>query len=170
VGLLLKILQARMVLVLNEGAPFTGFYQSSSATESLTFGCSGFELYVKFNGVEKFRYKFPHHCKPGYAGVKLFADAASYLRIFTYQSFSRSFTYSLTNSNTVDIRDFGAIPNSKTTGSMIGGNTTLTVADGSKFPVGSTVIVATGGEASLDGENWYWHYWCWWSLSCITLC
>jgi hypothetical protein len=140
-------------LVLNEGAPFTGFYQSSSATESLTFGCSGFELYVKFNGVEKFRYKFPHHCKPGYAGVKLFADAASYLRIFTYQSFSRAFTYSLTNSNTVDIRDFGAIPNSKTTGNMIGGNTTLTVADGSKFPIGSTVIVATGGEASWMGRT-----------------
>jgi hypothetical protein len=129
------------------GAPFTGFYQSASATNTLTFGCSGFEIYVKWNGVDKIRYKSPHHCKPGLAGVKMFFEAASYLRTFTYQSFPRSFTYSDTDSDTVDVRDFGAIPNASTVGSMVAASNQITVADASKLPIGATVIVATGGEA-----------------------
>ena len=108
-----------------------------------TFGCTGFDVYVKYRNVEILRYREWRHVTPGQAAIWQQGQGISDIVV-------RYIPAKLMGSNRAsgyfDIRDFGA-KNARTTGTIAAGSTSLNVADPSDFAVGDYVIVEIGGES-----------------------
>jgi hypothetical protein len=123
--------------------------QTGDNSGLFTFGCSGAEVYAKYNGIEFYRTQQYDHLVAGSVGVKVMTTDG-YVTGVNVQHKTRAFTYSDTDNLIIDVRDFGAKP-LQTTGSMSAGSNQIAVADASGIPVGSQIIVEIGGEAPSNG-------------------
>lgn len=124
--------------------------------DEFTFGVSGFDIYVKFNGTELLRFKDFHHVVSGQMGLKAASTSHGYRTINAVFN-SPATLYSSLNSvggGTFDTRDFG-LKSVATTGSIDVGvsATTLNVADGSNISVGDYVLVEINGEAGAGARG-----------------
>lgn len=117
------------------------------ATDTWTLGAVGFDVYVKYNGVECMRFKEYAVMQAGVAAVwgGQYSGGTSNVTL-TYLPASGLRSNRL--KRTIDIRDFGA-SQFRTTGSISASSNQLTVADASGFAVGNTLIVETSSEAGL---------------------
>lgn len=133
-------------IILGGGTP-VGLNPSNTATDTYTFGVSGFYCYVKWNGVEQWRAPQIYHYKPGRIGLRTFPGGA-----YGFRSFDAVFntTAALQGSSPSDslinVRDIG-LKALETTGSMTAGSATLTVASNPGFAIGDPICVVIGGEA-----------------------
>jgi hypothetical protein len=120
----------------------SGWSASYTAGDLYTFGCAGFDIYVKYRGVEILRYKEWRHVVPGRAAIwqqgQGIMDATIRYVPVTLLGSNRALQY-------FDIRDFGA-KTTVTTGAILAGSTSLTVADPTGMAIGDHVVVEIGGE------------------------
>ena len=116
-----------------------------------TFGCNGFDVYVKYRGVEILRYREWRHVDPGHAAIwqqgQGISDTVVHYAPARLIGSNRASRY-------FDIRDFGA-KTARTTGVIGAGSTSLTVASPLDFAVGDHIVVEIGGEsgAGRRGTN-----------------
>lgn len=129
-----------------------GYSATSNAGHYWTFGCEGFDIYAKYNGVEFWRTKQFWHLEPGRMAIATqenygFRDVTATHKISVP-------TYSDIRAKVFDIRDFG-MKSVKTTGTIVASSTTLVVYDTTDFSVGDKVCIATGGEpgGGVPGEQ-----------------
>lgn len=134
--------------LMGSGTP-SGMNMSNTATDTWTFGCSGFEVYVKWNGVEQWRGKQLYHHVPGRVGIR--CDTSSSGDGFRSISVEHKLAGALRSSpveSLIDVRDFG-LKALSATGSMTAGSPTLTLTSNPGFAIGDPIIVVIGGEAGL---------------------
>lgn len=132
-------------VLMGSGTP-SGINMSNTATDTWTFGVSGFEVYVKWNGVEQWRGKQIYHHVPGRVGLR--CDTAASGDGFRSVSVEHKITGALFSSpieSLIDVRDFG-LKTLTATGSMSAGSTTLTLTSNPGFAIGDPIIVVIGGE------------------------
>jgi hypothetical protein len=132
-----------------------GVTTSNWHTDTLTFGVSGVDLYLKYNGA---LLNIPalkgaaHRCMQ--AGKIIFAnnpdisDAGFRNISIGYPAKSATCRSNLTG-GVIDLADYG-IKALETTGSISAGSNSLTVASAAGFAVGDQIIVAVGGETALS--------------------
>ncbi len=129
-------------------------FPANAATGYYTVGVSGFDIYIKINGVEIIRIQDFHHCVPGKMAIRSTAGYTQLAPTFTFNE--RASLYSIiddaTGSGLFDLRDFG-LKSVSTTGSITAGSPTLTVADGSNIRVGDYVCVVIGNEAGAGARG-----------------
>jgi len=149
---------------LNTNSPGTDLpgWSTLTTSDTITFGCSAFDIYLKFNGVEVFRYKQRTHMAVGSAGIWN-ADSNGVTNVnattlATASIFSNPATF------TYDMRDFGfrqlTHPTSTTissptpvTGSITGGTNSLVLSASQGFVVGDQVIIQIGAEAGAGAQG-----------------
>jgi hypothetical protein len=123
---------------------YPGYIRANAAGRSYTFGVSGFDLYIKLNGVEVFRGKQWMHLK---AGKVIIQQEAGYgVTDFVVTSLTDATLFSDLINEIYDPRDWG-LKSTLTTGSMTSGSPTLTVASSAGFAVGDRIIVEIGAES-----------------------
>lgn len=133
------------IATLGSGTP-SGLNTSSTASDTYTFGVSGVDVYVKWNGVEQWREKQIFQNKPGRVALKC-VGASTYGFRSVSVSFSQSAAiYSTPEFDILDVRDFG-LKQLTAVGSMTAASTTLTLTSNPGFAIGDKIIVATGGES-----------------------
>lgn len=129
----------------------SGYSKTDTEGDTFTFGASGFDVYAEFNGVEFWRLN--SICWPMNRGkVAVQGNTGFGFRNITLDWQAEAALYSYPASNHYDARDFGVIAGA-TTGSIIAGNNTLTVAADIGFAVGQQVIVAIGGESGAGARG-----------------
>jgi hypothetical protein len=143
----------------NPAGTLAGYSGTYSSGNTLTFGCSGFNVYLKINGTLVYSYTEWRLCQPGVAAL------------WTHQSYgatdihvhylSLQYLYSRPNSQIYDPRDFGMRALAPVTGSMSASSNQLVLASEVGFAVGDQVIVEIGGESGGGlrgsigvGGNW----------------
>jgi hypothetical protein len=129
----------------NLSGTVAGYSTSSTAGAEFTFGCNGYDMYAKFNGVEFFRQQQFYNLI--YDGVVSFQTISGYgFRDITVNQVAaivlQTDPY---RTSTIDIRDWGA-STANTTGTMSASSNQITVAS-QVFSVGNTIIIQTGGES-----------------------
>jgi hypothetical protein len=134
--------------LLGSGTP-SGIDMADTAGDEWTFGVSGFEVYVKWNGVEQWRGKQIYHHTAGRVGLRTFATGTTHGFRSVSATFKPSGTlFSSPLENIIDVRDFG-LKTLTATGSMSAASTTLTLTSNPGFEIGDSIIVVIGGEAGL---------------------
>lgn len=136
------------------GSTLSG-YSTASASRPFTFGCNGFNVYLKINGVTVFEYVEWRLMQYGSAALWTHQAAApgegttdvtvNYLPLASLYSTTKN--TSRAAMDVYDPRDFGMRAVTPTTGSISAGSNLLTLASNVGFQVGDQVIVAVGGEA-----------------------
>jgi hypothetical protein len=136
-----------------------GVNRANFATDTFTFGVSGFDLYVKYNGVllntpalkgaawrcmQAGKILFSARpAVPDPEGVAGFRDIS-----INYPAKPPTRKSNFTG-GVIDLTDYG-IKALETTGSISAGSNSLTVASAAGFAVGDQIIVAVGGETALS--------------------
>ncbi len=126
----------------------SGYNKTNTTGAYFTFGVSGVDVYVGFNGTEFCRFKDYFHL--GVAGVvALKAATGNGFRAITLHPLSASI---FSTSTVLDMRDFNmrAI---QTTGSASAGSSSLVVASAAGFQVGDWVIVEIGHEVGAGARG-----------------
>lgn len=138
-------------VLMGSGTP-SGINMSDTDGDLWTFGCSGFEVYVKWNGVEQWRGKQIYHHVPGRVGLRTFATGTTFG--FRSVSVEHKLSGALNSSpieSIIDVRDMG-LKTLTATGSMSAASTTLTLTSNPGFAIGDPIIVVIGGESGA-GER-----------------
>lgn len=130
---------------LGSGTP-SGLNTSSTAGDLYVFGVSGFDVYVKWNGVEQWREKQILAIKPGQVAFRTGADAGFGLRSLSVEFKQSAALYSSPERDILEVRDFG-LKSLTAVGSITGGSSTLTLVSNPGFAIGDKIIVETGGES-----------------------
>ena len=132
-----------------------GWNPASNADKAWTFGVEGFDVYLKYDGVEFWRSRQFYHLEPGRIALGAHPDQRHYgfRDVSAVHKASIALTSDLT-AKIFDLSDFG-MKSLVTTGSMEAGATTLTVARDPGFAVGDRICIAVGGEAGggVPGER-----------------
>jgi hypothetical protein len=136
-----------------------GVVGDNYATDTFTFGVSGVDLYVKYNGVTlnipQLKGAAWRWMKPGkilFGARFLTPDAPG---VAGFKNISISYPAKPSNrrsnfkGNVIDLTDYG-IKALETTGSISASSNSLTVASAAGFAVGDQIIVAVGGETALS--------------------
>lgn len=136
-----------------------GFVGANYATDTITFGVSGFDLYVKYNGValdipelEGAAFRIMEPGKILFSAAQTLADpegTAGFRDIAISYPAKPSTRHSNMTGKVIDMRDYG-VKHLETTGSISAASNQLTVASAAGFAVGDQVIVAVGGETALS--------------------
>lgn len=120
----------------------SGYDRTDTTGDAFTFGVSGFDIYVEFNGVEFCRFKEYRHMASGDVAIK--TNVAGF-RDITHTTLATASLFSNYASNEIDMRDWW-MRSLATTGTISASSTSLAVADATGFLVGDYVIVETGNE------------------------
>jgi hypothetical protein len=129
------------------GSAPSGFNGSDTDGDEWVVGCSGVEVYVKWNGVEQYRGPQIFHHVPGRIGVRYSTDTGSDGVRHLSATFKQSASiYSSPEFGILDVRDFG-LKQLTATGSMTAASTTLTLTSNPGFAIGDDIIVEIGGES-----------------------
>lgn len=130
-----------------------GWSASYTAGDLYTFGCAGFDVYVKYKGVEILRYKEWCHVAAGHFAV--WQQAPNGLTDTTVHYVPATLIGSNRALQYFDIRDFGAksTATASTTGSISASSSAVSVASAANFAIGDYVIVEIGGEAGLGARG-----------------
>jgi hypothetical protein len=139
------------LVTLGSGTPI-GLNTSSTASDTYTFGVSGVDVYVKWNGVEQWRGKQLFQNKPGRVALKCVGASSYGFRSVSVDFKQSAAIYSTPESGILDVRDFNVLPLA-TTGSMTAASTTLTVASNPGFAIGDPIIVEIGGESGAGARG-----------------
>ena len=119
-------------------------YNLSDTTNDLfTFGASGFDVYLKYNGVELVRLKEYRHMEAGLVAVQ--ANREHGFRNIGVRYLPPKTVFSIPEAGLIDLRDFG-LRDIATTGSIEADSNILAIAEDKQFRVGDRIIVAVGGE------------------------
>ena len=132
-----------------------GWSPTNTAGKAWTFGVEGFDIYLKYGGVEFWRSKQFYHLESGRMALGAHPSETNYgFRDVTATHKVSAGLYSDLTSKVFDLRDFG-MKSLKTTGSMTANSTSLVVASAAGFSVGDRICVAVGGEAGggVPGER-----------------
>lgn len=143
-------------VTLDPGTDLAGF-SGLDGTDTVTLGCSGFDVYLKFNGVEVVRFQQWQHMASG--KMSLWPQAGC--RDVTAEFLATAELYSDPDNKTFDPRDTGMRDFPACTGSITGGTNTLVLSSNPGFVVGDTVIVEIGGESGeglrgAEGVGGHW--------------
>lgn len=124
-----------------------GYSKTDTAGDTFTFGCSAWECYAEFNGVEFWRSE-PDIRWPMEAGaVALSVPNTSYgFRNTSVDWLPLETIYGIPSASIYDMRDFGFY-SVETTGSISASSTSLTVASSAGLAIGDQIIVECGYEA-----------------------
>jgi hypothetical protein len=126
-----------------------GWSASYVAGDLYTFGCVGFDVYVKYRGVEILRYKEWRHVVAGHAAIWQQGQGIPDTMI-------RYAPAQLLGSNRAlqyfDIRDFGA-KTTVTKGAISAGSNSLAVEDPAGLAIGDHVVVEIGGESGAGARG-----------------
>jgi hypothetical protein len=126
---------------------------------TITFGCTGFEVYLEYNGTEVLRFTQWQHVTAGNFGVwandsggtgNIIADLPGDITL-----------YSDPDTDYYDPRDFGMKDLDPCTGSISATSSSLVLSSNPGFEVGDTVIVEIGTESGLgvrgtEGVGGHW--------------
>jgi hypothetical protein len=131
---------------LGSGTP-SGINMADTAGDEYTFGVSGVDVYVKWNGVEQWREKQIFCLKPGKIGLRCDPAGGTY----GYRDVSATFAVSTAINSSpefsiLDVRDFG-LKTLATTGDMTAGTSTLLLDSNPGFVIGDPIIIEVGGES-----------------------
>jgi hypothetical protein len=124
--------------------------------DEFTYGVEGFDIYVKYNGVEKLRFQSFHHVVSGKVGFKNNGTNQGFRE--TTVTFNEQATLSSSlnaaGGGTFNLLDFG-LKSVATTGSIDVGvsTTTLNVVDGTNIAIGDYVLVEINGEAGAGARG-----------------
>lgn len=120
-----------------------GYSVTDTAGDTFTFGVSGFDIYVKFNGTEFARFKTIKHWQSGKVG---FQSANGYgHRDISVDFKSEAALYSYLPNSLIDLRDFG-LKSLSATGTIPSSSQTLTLVSNPGFAIGDKIIIAVGHE------------------------
>jgi hypothetical protein len=126
-------------------------YQTAYKAQTLTFGCNGFEVYLKYNGQDLFRYTEWRLMNAG--RMAIWAHQGYGTADVTATFLPPQALYSRPELQVYDPRDFGMRAVPAVTGAMTAGSNKLTLAQDVGFKVGDQVIVEIGGEAGRGRRN-----------------
>lgn len=134
------------IVSLGSGVP-SGINTADTDGDLYTFGVEGFDVYVKWNGVEQWRETQIFSISAGRIGLRCHPSFTTYGFRSVEATFKHSVAlYSSPAERLLDVRDFG-LSSITTTGSMTAASTTLTVASNPGFAIGDPIIVEIGGES-----------------------
>jgi hypothetical protein len=130
----------------NPTSTLAGYSNSYSPGNTITFGCSGFNVYLKINGTKVVSFTEWRCAQFGVTAVfgHEFYDVAGVIKVHYLPPVS---LYSTPSANIYDPRDFGMRYVAPVTGSMSASSNQLTLTSASTFQVGDQIIVEIGGES-----------------------
>lgn len=135
------------ITILGSGSAPSGFNIADTDGDEWVVGCSGVEVYVKWNGTEQWRGKQIFHHRPGRVGLRFSTDSGQegfrHLSALFMQSAA---IYSSLEFDIFDVRDFG-LKQLSAVGSMTAASTTLTLTSNPGFAIGDEIVVEIGGES-----------------------
>ncbi len=135
-------------------ADIPGYSSTDTAGDTFTFGCSGWEVYAKFNGVEFWRSDPDIRVPMNRGKVALQGNGSAGFRDIVVDWQAESAVYSNPATAYYDMRDFGFRSVSDTGSINIGTDATkLTVANPSRWSVGDRIIIPVGYEAGAGAVN-----------------
>lgn len=126
-----------------------GFTGSVTGTDLFTFGASGFNIYLKWNGKTLFSYT---DWRVMGAGVTC-ASGNGLSNVYRVHYLQNQVLYSNYAAGVFDPRDFGMRNVPVNTGSMSASGTSLTLNRQNQFQVGDSVIVEIGGESGAGARG-----------------
>jgi hypothetical protein len=130
------------------------------ATSSITVGAAGFDVYLKYDGVEVLRFKQWQHMEAG--RVTLAPDAGfDGCQDITVDYLTPVTLYSDPLNDVYDPRDFGMKDLDPCTGSISASSSTLVLSSNPGFEIGDQIIVEIGTESGLgvrgtEGVGGHW--------------
>jgi hypothetical protein len=120
-----------------------GYDNVNTAGARFTFGCSGFDIYAKFNDLEFIRFKDYRHVEAGAMAIK--ANDGYGFRRTIFRGLPEPSLYSQIPEKRLDARDWGA--RAVSAKGSIGAGSRLLILNGSNpFKVGDQLIVEIGTE------------------------
>lgn len=128
-----------------------GYDRTDTEDVIWTMGVSGFDFYLKYNGVEIKRFKNLAFYQPSEGKIAVKSQTAYGFRDITARFLGDADIHSDIEQKVFDLRDFG-VKDIRTVGSMTASSVALTVTDNPGFEVGDTIIVEIGGEAG-EGQR-----------------
>jgi hypothetical protein len=128
----------------------SGYNKTNTTGASFTFGVSGFDIYVRFNGVEFVRFKEYRQMNVGAVALK--ANTGYGFRAITMLTLANQYLYSDYANNKLDMRDWG-MRSIQTTGTIAAGSSTLVLAAPQNLQVGDFIIVEIGNEAGAGARG-----------------
>jgi hypothetical protein len=132
-----------------------GWDPQDTAGKAWTFGVEGFEIYLKFQGLEIWRSTQFFHLESGRMALGGHPNARSYgVRDVEAKHLPDKPLYSDLARKVFDLRDFG-MKSLMTTGTISAGADLLHVADAGGFSVGDRICIGVGGEVAggVPGER-----------------
>lgn len=129
--------------VLNTIAPG---YDRTEGSNLFTYGVEGFDIYVKYNGIEFLRFQEYRYTPAGKVGVKMSSNYG--VKHFNVSFLITKSLFSNPSTKTIDVRDFGW-KSGATTGNILAGSNSLSLNSlpiGKQYAVGDVIILETGGE------------------------
>jgi hypothetical protein len=121
-----------------------GYKSSGTDGDHFTFGAEGFDIYLKFNGVEFLRITDYRAMASGRAAIQ--ANTNYGFRDVTVNHFATKSLLSDYKNNIIDARDFG-MKQVLSTGSMAAKSNQLVLSSNTGFKVGDYILVEIGGES-----------------------
>ena len=124
----------------------SGYNKTNTTGASFTFGVSGFDIYVRFNGVEFVRFKEYRQMNVGAVALK--ANTGYGFRAITMSTLANQYLYSDYANNKLDMRDWG-MRSIQTTGTIAAGSSTLVFVAPQNLQIGDFLLVEIGHEAEV---------------------
>jgi hypothetical protein len=121
----------------------SSYNPSDTSRDLFTFGASGFDIYLRYNGIELVRLKEYRHMEAGL--VSLQANRGHGFRNIGVRYLPPKTLFSIPEVDLIDLRDFG-LRGAATTGSIDADSNSLTIAEDKYFRIGDRIIVEVGGE------------------------
>lgn len=136
-----------LLLTSGDATDIPGYTNTATATDTFTFGVSGFEVYLQFNGVDFYRAKNIYHHEAGRIALGPHSNNTEYgFRDVTATLGLSVALHGDPATNLFDVRDFGCKALTAV-GAIGAGSQSLVLTSNPGFAVGDTIIVETGGEA-----------------------
>lgn len=134
-----------------------GWSNTSTAGHTWTVGVEGFDIYLKYNGVEFYRVAQFFLLTPGKIALhsNVAPDTYGFRDVTATHKISKVLHSNLSHPPLIDVRDLGFKSDVETTGNMTAGEYVVSVASAAGFSVGRRVCIATGGEVGggVPGER-----------------
>ena len=129
-----------------------GYQQANTTGLALTFGVSGFDVYVKCNGAEFLRFTQIYQLVSGQIAIISLGEAQIGFRDTELDFFVDRPLYSRIPIGQFNLLDFG-VSTKTATGSITAGSTALNLTHTSPFKPGDSVIVEIGHEAGAGARG-----------------
>ena len=130
----------------------SGYQQADTTGLTLTFGVSGFDIYVKCNGVEFLRFTQIYQLAEGQIAIISLGEAQIGFRDTEFRFFVDKILYSRIPLGQFNLLDFG-FSSATATGLISSHSTSLVLTGPSPFSVGDSVIVEIGQETGAGARG-----------------